>query len=114
MRERAGGRAGKNQKRAIERAGGLPARARAREREREREGGREGGNGREGSGGGGYGKAWQLAKSLGSAPGENYSRYEFTVGAGLRRAKEEWRNGGNGMGGARDGAADSGRILEAR
>jgi hypothetical protein len=52
MRERAGGRAGKNQKRAIERAGGLPARARARERERERE--REGG--REGTGGRGAGE----------------------------------------------------------
>lgn len=52
---------------------------------------------RDDSGGRGYGKPWQLAKSLGSAPGENYSRYEFTVGAGLRRAKEERRNGGNGM-----------------
>jgi len=80
----------------------------AREKDRE--------NGWEERGGRGYGKPWQLAKSLGSAPGENYSRYEFTVGAGLRRAKEEWRNGGNGMGmeGARDDAADSGRVLEAR
>jgi len=31
-----------------------------------------------------YEEPWQLAKSLGFAPGENYSRYEFTVGAGLR------------------------------
>lgn len=43
-------------------------------------------------------------------PGENYSRYEFTVGAGLRRAKEERRNGGNGIG-MKGGAADSGRVL---
>jgi len=106
MRDRAGGKESETRDRKSWRV------ARERKTERERESERTSGR----RAGRGYGKPWQLAKSLGSAPGENYSRYEFTVGAGLRRAKEEWRNGGNGMGmkGARDGAADSGRVLEAR
>lgn len=45
-------------------------------------------DGRERSESGAYEEPWQLAKSLGFAPGENYSRYEFTVGAGLRGRKK--------------------------
>lgn len=30
-----------------------------------------------------YEKSWPLARSPALRPGENYSRYEFTVGAGL-------------------------------
>lgn len=50
---------------------------------------------------------WQLAKSLGPVPGENYSRYEFTGGAGLQGRKKycgremRW-----------EVTADSGRISE--
>lgn len=43
---------------------------------------KERGDGREKRAKGAYEELWRLAKSLGSAPGENYSRYEFTVGAG--------------------------------
>lgn len=64
-----------------ERAGGLPESKKEREQKSERERERA------------YEKPWQLAKSPGSAPGENYSRYEFTVGAGGCRVKEERRRG---------------------
>ena len=41
-----------------------------------------------------YEEPWQLAKSLGPVPGENYSRYEFTGGAGLQSERstveERW------------------------
>lgn len=69
----------KNQKRGTKRAGELPEREWTIE---ERESA--------------YEEPWQLAKSLGPVPGENYSRYEFTGGAGLQgeRSTVEERWGG--------------------
>lgn len=60
--------------------------------------------GREKRAEGAYEELWRLAKSLGFAPGENYSRYEFTVGAGSQgkrtvKGEQEW-----------EGTTDSGRA----
>lgn len=51
-----------------------------------------------------YEELWRLAKSLGFALGENYSRYEFTVGAGSQgkrtvKGEREW-----------EGTTDNGRA----